>query len=410
MLKQDLLIAYLAARKNKRKKIDQLKFEIDFENNLSNIYQKINNQSYQPTKSRAFIINKPVKREIFAAHFQDRVVHHLIYQYLNPIIDKKLIYDTYACRPKKGVVFGINRLKKFLKAVSNNYQTEAWILKIDISGYFMNMNREILFNNLIKMINRDIQSWPEKKQATLLFLLKENIFNQAIKNCNIIGKTADWQDLPKNKSLFYSPKNCGLPIGNLTSQLFGNVYLNYFDHYVKRELKIKYYGRYVDDMVFMHKNKNFLKNCLKIIKKVLLSKFKLSIHPKKIYLQPVAHGVYFLGQYIKPRRSYIAKRPKNSFYQAIKKINQQWDNFLKNNPQTQTENLEIILQQTINIINSYLGLFRHANSYKLRKKIIEQLNNRIWQYITIDKNIAKIMIKKDIKEAIFMKKVKDFTS
>lgn len=132
-----LFSAYYKARKHKANTINHLKFELNYEKNLLLLYDEIINRTYEPKQNIAFIIDKPVKREIFAADFRDRVIHHLIFGYINPIIEKKLIYDTYSCRKGKGTLFGINRVKKFMLGVSNNFQNEAWILKLDISGYLL---------------------------------------------------------------------------------------------------------------------------------------------------------------------------------------------------------------------------------------------------------------------------------
>ncbi len=381
----ELFSAYLKARKNKRNTASQLKFEINFEENIFSLYQAILDRKYQISPSLAFIVNHPVKREIFAADFKDRVVHHYLYTYLYPIIDRKLIYDCYSCRKNKGTLLAISRQTTFLKKLSHNYQKPLYILKLDISAYFMNINKNILYNNLQKIIKNELNKYPKKTKDILDYLIYQNIFHDPSKNCIIKGQRSDWQSLPKNKSLFHSPSNCGLPIGNLTSQLYGNVYLNFLDHFIKRELKIKGYGRYVDDLVLMHEDKNYLKYCLKAIKNKLEKDFKLNLHPNKIQLTNHNQGFPFLGQYIKPRRNYVAKRPKNNAYQTISKINQR-DN-------TKRE----IINKSLSSLNSYLGLFKHCQSFNLRKKLIKKLSLTIKKNVNIDPDLNKISLKKIIK-------------
>ncbi len=293
----DLFTAYYNARKNKRNTHSQLEFEINYETELLKLHDDIINRKYQLKSSICFINYKPVHHEIFAANFRDRVVHHLIFNYINPIFEKTFINDSYSCRVGKGTHFGIKRIDKFIRSCSENYQKDYYILKLDITGYFMAMNKNILFQK----IKTELEKRKKKIKfdfELVLYLIKQTIFNEPVKNCIIKGKKTDWQGLPKTKSLFHTEKDCGLPIGNLTSQLFGNIYMNEFDHWVKQSCGIKYYGRYVDDFVLIHNNKEYLKNLIPILSNFLLSTLKLTLHPKKIYLQHFSKGVKYLGTVI----------------------------------------------------------------------------------------------------------------
>lgn len=188
------------------------------------------------------------------------------------------------------------------------------------------------------------------------------ICNEPTENCIIKGKKSDWNGLPKTKSLFHAADNCGLPIGNLTSQLFGNVYMNEFDHFVKKELRIKYYGRYVDDFILIHENKEYLKAIIPILSNFLHSTLKLELHPNKIYLQHYTKGVKFLGTIIKPYRIYISSRTKNNFYQSI----QHWNKRIREKKELTKEELELFISS----MNSYLGIMKHYNTYNVRKKLL----------------------------------------
>ncbi|MEI7498331.1 MAG: RNA-directed DNA polymerase [Candidatus Falkowbacteria bacterium] len=181
--------------------------------------------------------------------------------------------------------------------------------------------------------------------------------------------------LPDNKSLFNAPRGLGLPIGNLTSQLFSNVYLNDFDQYIKRELGFTYYGRYVDDLFFVHQNKLHLTKAIAPIKNKL-ALLGLQLHPNKIYLQPASRGVNFLGVVIKPRRIYIRHRIKGNFYQAIAQIN----TTLTQNKIT-TERKRKILAS----INAYLGILGQYHTFYLRKHALNQkLAHHFWHYFKLD--------------------------
>jgi hypothetical protein len=361
-LKLDLFQAYYDARRNKRNTINQLRFEIDYEHHLLALYKELLNRTYMISKSIAFIVNYPVKREIFAAGFHDRVIHHLIYNYINPVIDAQLITDCYSCRIGKGTHYAIGRMAEFMKNCSQNYTHDCYVLKLDIKGYFMSINKQILWNKLLKMLQ---PIGPEYlsgiSKDSLLWLIDLVLWNDPTQSCTIKGKKSDWIGLPATKSLFQTSKDCGLPIGNLTSQLYSNVYLNDFDHFVKKELKVEYYGRYVDDFVLIHPDKAFLLKAIEKINLFLKADCELNLHPKKIYLQHYSKGFAFLGAYIKPYRTYIGNRTKKKFIQTIYRTNL----LLRN--KVLTRNDLIWVQSSV---NSYLGLLKHYKTYNIRKKIL----------------------------------------
>ena len=259
---EELFQAYYDCRKNKRNTINALFFEKHLEHNLFQLHEEIYGGTYEPQSSIAFIVNKPVTREIFAADFRDRVVHHFIINKLNPLFETEFIYDSYACRVAKGTHFGIKRANEFIKSCSKNYTTDCYILKLDVQGFFMHINRNLLFERLQQFI---LQKYHQPDRELIIALCRKIIFNDPTQNCIIKGNKKDWDALPRNKSLFHSPPNCGLPIGNLTSQVFANFYMNSFDHYMKNDLGIRYYGRYVDDFIIVHPDKEYLKSLMPII-------------------------------------------------------------------------------------------------------------------------------------------------
>lgn len=384
-----LHLSYLQARKNKRNTHNQLRFEMNQEQGLMQLAKDIYHRRYTPMPCIAFIIHKPVMREIFAADFTDRIVHHLLYRCIYPIIDRKLINDTYSCRVGKGTLYGINRVKHFIRSCSGSYAKQAFILKLDVQAYFMNMQHQIIYDKVVSLLPGLKSNFLGISRETVLYLLRQTIFNTVTENCRIKGRRKDWDELPASKSLFHYPAGTGLPIGNLTSQVFGNVYLNDFDHFVKKNQKIMHYGRYVDDMIFVHHDKNYLQHIIPLVQ-TELRKVALDIHPKKIVLVPVDEGIPFLGHIIKPYRNYLSNRTKNNFYQAIQKINQ----ILAVVPQ-------FCWQQLCDIratINSYLGIMQHANTYNLRKAMLGKLIGRFYDFFFISRNFDKVIINKDFWE------------
>lgn len=357
LLRLRLFEAYFRARKGKRNTRNQLKFEIDFEHNLLQLAEEIKQRQYKLTPCIAFIVNKPVKREIFAADFRDRVVHHLLHGSINHIVEGKLINDIYSCRKRKGTLYGIKRVDTFIRSCSRNYQRDAYILKLDVTGYFRNMRHDILWEKIQKILSgrNTCYGGLSRELAYRLSAAAGHLYPVS-ENCKIKCSHAEWKGLPKSKSMFYTDRGCGLPIGNLTSQMFGNIFLNDFDQFVKHKLRIKYYGRYVDDIVFIHHSREYLRSVIVKVRKEL-ALIGLEIHPGKIYLQHYTKGVLFLGHFIKPHRRYISRRTKNNFLQTIADINKFLDTEAR------------IEEQAINHIrtkmNSYLGILNYTNSHRL---------------------------------------------
>ncbi len=382
---EDIFQAYYDARKNKRNSKSSLAFEINYEKNLINLYYEIIERKYKPSLYSAFIVKKPVKREVFASQFRDRVVHHLIFNYINPIFDPLFINDSYSCRINKGTLYGINRANYFIKSCSQNYKKDAYIMKLDIEGYFMSIDKTILF----EIIKKQIIKRQDKLNCELdliLFLLEKTIFCDPTKNCVIKCKRDDWQELPRSKSLFYSVPNKGLPIGNLTSQLFANIYLNEIDQFIKRELKFKYYGRYVDDMIIVDNDKERLIKAIQEIRDYLTINLSLKLHPKKIYLQPFNNGVNFLGAFIKPYRILVGKRIKNNFYSRVYEEIYVLDNLISNKEKNINMNIYIFVQ----LVNSYLGIVSQSNSYTIRKAMVELIIDMFGTVFVADDDFCKI--------------------
>ena len=341
---QNLYSAYLDARRHKRFTSNQLRFELNLESELLQLAHELETRTYEIQPSKCFICNHPVKREIVAPDFRDRVIHHLLFNWLEPIYERFLIYDCYSCRKGKGTHFGINRARGFMRAISDDYRRLAWVLKLDISGFFMSINRKKLFDMICDTLRRaSYENITDRKLC--LYLLEKVVFNDPLKNAEYKSPAAEWHGLPQNKSLKYSADGCGLPIGNVTSQLFGNVYLNPLDQFVKRKLHIKYYGRYVDDFFLMDCNRRELLLAKERIREFLQINLGLTLHPAKWQLQPVTHGFQFLGAFILPNRVYPNRRVESEFRMKV----------------AQAHGLENLPPE---VRQSYLGYFSHFDCYR----------------------------------------------
>ena len=314
----DLFFAYYCARHNKRSSPSQVRFERNLAENLIDLYREISEGRYRIGRSMCFVIKDPVLREVFAASFRDRIVHHLLFNWLSPIFERTFIYDSYSCRNGKGTSLGEKRLMHHVRSCSDNYSRPCFILKLDIEGYFMSINRTRLYEMISSVLNEYARNYSCSFDLNLaLRLLSQVIFNNPTKGCYRKGPLSDWDKIPKSKSLFFASEGCGLPIGNLTSQLFSNIYLSALDNFVKRELKIKHYGRYVDDFFLVSESKDELLSAIPKIRDFLYRKLGLRLHPRKIYLAPATKGVRFLGKMFKYGRSYIHPEVRRRSYARL---------------------------------------------------------------------------------------------
>jgi retron-type reverse transcriptase len=322
---ENLFQAYYEFKKGKKKRLDLQVFERNLEDNLFVLYKSLKNKTYKHGNYEAFYVNDPKRRHIHKASVSDRVLHHLLYEYLYSLFDSSFIYDSYSCRLNKGTHKGVKRLYEFTRKVSKNYTGDCFALKCDIKKFFASVDHKILLSLLkAKIQDKDI-----------LLLLTEIIdsFSSELGN----GK--------------------GIPLGNLTSQIFANIYLNELDQFVKYKLRIKHYVRYADDFVILSKDKNFLYQCIDTSQHFLENKLVLKFHPDKIIIRELSWGIDFLGYIILP--FYVLPRTKTK-RRIFRKLNEKFRDF-KNN-----EISEFSFSQTV---QSYLGYLEHSNSYKLAGKL-----------------------------------------
>ena len=323
---KNLFIAYLKARINKSKKLYVIEFEKDLINNLNLLRTELLLHSYQPRPLKTFILRDPKTRKISKSHFRDRIIHHALINILEPIFDKIFIYDSCANRKGKGTLFASKRFEKFQRKITKNYSSYGRCLKVDIKHYFQNINHNVLLN----LIKRKI------KDNKIIWLIKKIL----------------------NNSLMGGEPKIGMPLGNLTSQFFANVYLNELDQFAKHKLKAKYYIRYVDDFVMLHQSKKQLELWKEEVSKFLKINLKLELHPDKTKIIPLSKGIDFVGfrnfYYFKLLR----KRNIRNMKFKIKKY--------KNN--------EITKEKIFGIYQGWKAYSKWANSSKIRKEILNEIN------------------------------------
>lgn len=372
--KEELFEAYYACLKHKRYSRSAMEFSLDIEHNLFELLDEINNFTYKPSPYNVFIIDYPVKREVFAASFRDRIVHHLVVNAINPYMEKRLIYDCYACRVGKGTHFGINRLRHFMASSTNNWKEESWCLKLDIKGFFMSIDRQILWTRLKKYL---LEVYKNENLPIILYLLEQIIFTEPTLNCKFCSPGWKWDGLASAKSLFLAPKGKGLPIGNLTSQIMANFYLSVLDHFVKHDLGIKMYGRYVDDFFLIHKDKEYLKQCLQEISGYLERELGLRLAEKKVMLQRVRHGVKFLGVVVEPGHVNASRRTVRRFYGSVLRVSAQ----ARDHRQSKAQ-----MQKAVASINSYLGILGHWDTVRVRLCGLQALDWRFLRRVRVEDN------------------------
>ena len=341
----DLYRAYKDARRHKRRRDYQIRFERNVEGELLRLRDAILSEKYRPGPSTCFIIHDPKMREVFASQFRDRVVHHLLYNYIAPLLEPQFIEDSYSCIKGRGTHYGIRRLEAKIRDVSQDWSRPCYVLKLDIAGYFMHIDRE----RLLDICLSKLEPFYSKIDFPLVkFLLRQVILANPIKRCRPIGPASDWDGLPESKSLFHSPPGCGLPIGNLTSQLFSNIYLDEFDRYMVSLLGDGRYGRYVDDSYVVGDNPCELRRIIPLAEQFLRERLGLSLSRDKIAIYSVYRGVEFLGAYLKPFRCYISNHTLRRVEHKLPLV------------------CSMPEKKRLHSINSFLGLTSHYRAYNIR--------------------------------------------
>lgn len=380
----DLFRAYYDARRNKRNTRSQLRFELNLETNLIHLYHDLRSRKYRPSPSICFVIEDSVKREVFASEFRDRVVHHLYWNYVADLFDRLFIYDSYSCRKGKGTLKGIERLEHHIRSTTHNFTREAWVLQLDIQGYFMHIRREQLHEMVLEVLLRYGYTDP-----LLLYLTDVIILKDPLDGCRYCGSPRDWDGLPDSKCLSKQPYGVGLPIGDLTSQLFSNIFLNRLDRFVQYDLSFKHYGRYVDDFWLIDTDKERLREAIEPIRE-FLSEIGMVLHPKKIRLHHCTDKVSFLGAVCAPYHRHASKRTTKKFRQKLS----EWEKEIKD--------VEIITNKRERLrrlndcracVNSYLGYLGHfkadglvyrelCDSPLLKAYVLEATDNARWGKIS----------------------------
>lgn len=308
----NLLLAWQKFIKGKKSKLDVLEFSFNLFNNILQLHNELANKIYEHGGYKDFYITDPKLRHIHKARVRDRLIHHAVYRQLYPFFAKTFIADSYSCQLDKGTHRALRRFECFARIASQNHSKTLWVLKCDIRKFFENIDH-----------------------AVLLKILSEYIIDKEI--IRLLSKIINSYERKPNK---------GLPLGNLTSQLFVNIYMNKFDQFVKHKLKAKYYVRYADDFVFMSDDKEKLTEYLNKVNEFLKNELKLKLHRNKIQIKTINSGVDFLGWIIFPHYRVLRTKTKKRMLNRLR-INSKQES-----------------------LASYLGLLKHGNTHNLQQKIV----------------------------------------
>jgi len=300
----------------KKGKEDVSEFALNLSNNIFNLHYDLKDKTYQHSNYEAFNISDPKPRNIHKASVRDRLLHHAIYRILYPFFDKTFISDSYSCRLNKGTHRALNRFRDFGRKVSKNHTKTCWVLKCDIRKFFASVDQTILLNILKKHFT----------DTDILWLLERIITS------------------------FYSTKEgVGLPLGNLTSQLLVNIYMNEFDQWMKHQMRVKYYIRYADDFVILSQDKDYLLELTPKIADFLEENLKLQLHPNKVFIKTFSSGVDFLGWVHFSKHRVLRTATKRRVPNALKE------------------------SENVNSLISYAGLLKHGNQFQLKERLEEKI-------------------------------------
>lgn len=356
---------------NKKMGSQCVMYRLNWEKDLLVLAREVWLRTYKPTTSICFIVTRPKLREVFAANFRDRIVQHWLCMRLNPLFERRFEAQgnvSFNCREGFGTLACINQLAENTIIVSDNYQREAWYAQFDIKGFFMSIDCERLLEYLLPFIKENWEYWKgsdyEQDLDLVLWLTETVVRHRPQDDCQRKGNLQLWKALPKNKSLFHTKPMRGEPIGNITSQLFANFYMSFFDEWAVAEAKKRgaRYVRFVDDFAFVCHTKEdalwFRVHCSEKLRAML----HVRMHPDKVYIQEVKKGIKMVGGVVKPGRTYLSNRTVTGFRNVVRDLEEACHNIDK-----------AAIESGIRSINSYMGFLVHHKSYGIRRKAFSNL-------------------------------------
>lgn len=360
MDEEKFIEAYYTTRKNKRRSADSVEFELHWERNLVRLMNGLEDHTFTPS-AYTFIAKRPRPREVFACEMALRVVHHYIDMRIRPLLESEMTERTFNNRIGYGGVEALNCVISDIYDVSCGFTKDAWIIKMDLKGYFPNANQNIVFRQLSDLVERRYEG---EDKDLLQFMIMRSVFSYPTRHCYRKSALEKWRDIPDSKSLFKKPDGIGGAIGHLIWQNAMNYYLNDVDHYIVDDCGL-HYVRFVDDMVIVTDNKECTLTLIQEIRK-RLAVLGCELHDKKFYCQHYTKGVDFIGTHIKLDRVYVNSRNTRNMREAIHQFNRC----------VSVKKLETFLAS----MNSYLGFLKGRNAYGIMRNLLKEVSPKWMKY------------------------------
>jgi len=377
--------AYIACRKGKRSSHNTQRYEVRLLDHLVSTSEALISRRWLPARSVSFVCKRPKAREIHAADFADRVVHHLLVPRLDALYEPLFIHDSYSNRKFKGTHVAVNQLQSFMQKVSNNGKRRAYFLQLDIRNFFNRIHRQVLLQLLQERLTKaqNQQRIDSTEYDALFWLCSVLLAGNAAESAIRKGAIASFAAVPVYKRLAHAPEHCGLAIGNLTSQFFANVYLNELDQFVKHKLKCRFYLRYVDDFVLLHESEAQLMLWREQIQAFLTSRLQLEL---KELSEPVSvsSGCDFLGYVTRPQYKLVRRRV---FHHCLEKLDALQQQMVRQQHKGLSLHLRTEFRDKLQAsLASYFGHFQHASSFKLEQMLFAKLP---WINLLFELNIEE---------------------
>ena len=371
---EEVYRAYKLCRKRKRPSPDQIRFELKLSESLGRLMNELNNGNYEISPYRCFIVEKPKPREIFAANFRDRVIHHVIVSRLQPIWEKKFHYGSFACRKGKGTHAALKYLIKNHASVSQGGKKEVFFLQLDLASFFVTINRQILFDLIDPTITDDL----------FRSLVAKAILYNPIKDVIVKSSEKEKKLIPPSKSFFHREyEDQGIPIGNLTSQFGANVYLNSLDHFIARGLRVGAYQRYMDDLLLIDSDKEKLLSLIAPITEWVLKNRQQIINPHKTVLGSFKNdSMNYLGYRVYGKEGglklFAQEEKKWKLIKEARSIEKNMCFVPKDlHPLMPRRAESFLCSSSFAKIRSRLGYFSHSESYKFKRDVLRKVQDSL---------------------------------
>ena len=392
---KDFLLSVFAAFedccRNKRTSSECIAYTERANADIPVLSRELFTQTYQPGASTCFLVKYPKYREVFAAGFRDRIVHHWIYLQINHLFERLFAGQgnvSFNCRAGFGTLAAQNAAFEAIKAATDNYRQEAWVYRGDLVSFFMSIDKRILWNRLEAFIK---QNYTGEYLAQVLYVTHTVVFHQPERDCVFNTNPDEWaQYIDDNKSLFGNDSCHGMPIGNLTTQIFANFYMSEFDVWAQwwflEKGLVPYYIRFVDDFLVVCESKPMLKAFVGEAAEYLRANLGATLHKNKYHFQKASHGVKFVGAYVRNHRLYLANRTVARF---AERIHGYADMFTNKECITFAD-----LQRVQQVTNSYLGFCKGKRTYNIRKNLLLRFPSGFYKYLYIYGHYDCIKVKR----------------